>query len=271
MSQFRRRRHQVAGFILGLVPAATASAQGLPPVFPPSADPAAPPVASNGVGSPIFRPIPPVVLVPPEGAGPIWNKQPIDPIALEKLDSHPGFFHKKLHSWHWHRAQGRFYGYPEEFQPRPLGAALYENGKVMVANAAQARLVLFRYDFIEGTAELSPRGMDQLIKFSAQLAVSPYPLIIERTIGDPGLADARRFAVLAKLAQTPYPLMSDRVLVGVPIPNGMTGSDAQIIAGNGLSRTQNYGPVIPLLSNGVNSPSSVTGGGGGGNGNGNTP
>jgi hypothetical protein len=228
-------------------------------VFPAQGDPSSPPVAANEVGGPIVRPLPPVIVVPPEGVGPVWTQRPIDPVALQKLDK-PGFIQRKLDSWHWRRVQGRFYGYPEEFQPRPLGAALYEHGKIMVANGAAARLVLYRYDFIEGTAELSPRGIDQLVKFSAQMSVSPYPLIIERTIGEPSLAESRRYAVLAKLAGGPNPMTSDRVLVGVPIPNGMTGTDAQIIAGNGLQRTQGYGPPIPLLSNGVNSPGGVTSG-----------
>jgi hypothetical protein len=263
MTQFRRRRHQVAGFILGLVPAATASAQGLPPALPPSVDPSAPLAAVNEVPGPIVRPLPPMIQVPPQGVGPVWAQTPLDPVALEKLDK-PGFIRKKLQSWHWRRFQGKFYGYPEEFQPRPLGAALYENGKVMVANAAAARLVLYHYDFVEGTAKLTPRGEDQLIKFTAQLSVSPYPLIIQRTIDDPPLAEKRRYAVLAWLAQSPCPLTSDRVLVGVPTPYGLSGTDAQIIAGNGIQRTQSYGPPIPLLSNGVNSPSSVTSGGGSG-------
>jgi hypothetical protein len=263
MSQFRHRRQVVAGFILGLVPAATASAQGLPPALTPPVDPVPAPVAANDSGPMIARPFPPVIQVPPQGAGPIWSQPPIDPVALERLDQPPGFLRKKIHSWHWRRVQGRFYGYPEEFEPRPLGASLYEHGKIMAANGAQARLVLYRYDFIEGTSELSPRGIDQLVKYSAQMAVSPYPLIIERTIGDPTLAESRRYAVLARLAQSPTPMTSDRVLVGVPMPNGLSGTDAQIIAGNGLQRTQSYGPPIPLLSNGVNSPSGVTGGGGG--------
>jgi hypothetical protein len=270
MFQFRRRRHQVAGIILGLVPAATASAQGVPPVFPPGEPLATPVVAEVEVAGPIARPMPSVIQVPPQGVGPVWAQTPLDPVALEKLDK-PGFIQRKLQSWHWHRLQGKFYGYPEEFQPRPLGAALYENGKIMVANGAAARLVLYRYDFVEGTAQLSPRGLDQLIKFTAQLSVSPYPLIIERTTNDPGLAEKRRYAVLATLAKSPCPLTSDRVLVGIPVPNGLSGTDAQIIAGNGISRTQAYGPPIPLLSNGVNSPSSVTSGGSGGAGGGYVP
>jgi hypothetical protein len=261
MSLIRRRR-LFAGFILGLGSAASSSAQDLPPVFQPlPGGPAG--VQPGAVNSPSFiaRPMPPVMEVPPGGVGPIWAPAPLDPIALERHQA--GSVEKKARSWHWRRVQGKFWGYPEEFEPRPLGASLYEHGKIMVANGAAARLVLYQFDFIDGTSELSPRGVDQLAKFAVQLAASPFPLIVERT-PDLGLAERRRYAVLARLAGGPFPLPSDRVLVGVPTPNGMSGIDAHIIGSNSLTRTQQYGPPIPLQSNGVNSPSGVTGSGGNG-------
>jgi hypothetical protein len=271
MSLIRRRRW-VAGFILGLGPAASSSAQDLPPVFPPSSEP---PMAQAGPAQaeptqagpmppppPLVRPFPPVVQVPPGGVGPVWAPNPIDPVALERRHQ-PKFVEHKERSWHWRRLQGKLLGYPEEYEPRPLGASLYEHGNIMVARAAAARLVLYRYDFLDGTSELSPRGLDQLAKYTAQLAASPFPLIVERTPADPSLAERRRYAVLAKLATGPCPLPSDRVLVGVPAAHGMSGTDAYIIGNNALTRTLNYGPPIPLLSSGVNSPSGGAPGTGG--------
>jgi hypothetical protein len=167
---------------------------------------------------------------------------------------------KKSRSWLWRRYQGKFAGYPEEYAPRPLGAALYDQNRAMVANGAAAKLVLFDFDFEPGKAYLRPRGRDQLARMTAQLAASPYPLIIERTLDDPPLADARRAAVLAELAAGPLPISPDRVLIGMPRPYGMSGNDADIIYANGLNRTQQYGPAIPLNSNGVNSPGGVTNG-----------
>ena len=254
MSLIRRRR-LVAGLILGLGSAASSSAQDLPPVFP--AFPGEPPGAMASP-SPVVRPMPPVMDVPPGGIGPVWAHSPIDPIALERHQA--GRVEKKARSWHWRRVQGKFWGYPEEYEPRPLGASVYEHGKIMAANGMAARLVLFHYDFVEGTSELNPRGLDQLARFSAQLSASPFPLIVERTPDNPGLAESRRYAVLARMAIGPCPLPSDRVLVGVPAPVGMSGIDAHIIGSNSLSRTQQYGPPIPLQSNGVNSPSTVTSG-----------
>jgi hypothetical protein len=267
MSLIRHRRW-FAGLILGLGlgSAASSSAQTpLPPLpaLPPQVEPVRAQAGPNVALSPVYRPLPPIVEVPPEGVRPNWAPAPIDPVALERI-SHPPFAEKKERSWHWRRVQGRLLGYPEEYEPRPLGSSLYEHGKIMVANGAAARLVLYQYDFLDGTSELNQRGIDQLAKFTLQLAASPFPLMVERTPADPTLAERRRYAVLAKLAASPCPLPSDRVLVGVPIPNGMSGLDAYIIGNNSLSRTQNYGPAIPLQSSGVNSPSGVSSGGGGG-------
>jgi hypothetical protein len=257
MSQIGRRVW-LAGLILGLGPAELSTAQDLPPALPPVDPGSLPPLpAATGPAFPLLRPTPLVNQVPPGGASPIWRPSPPDPVTLERRDQPKHVEHKSL-SWKWRRLQGKIWGYPEEFEPRPLGAAMYEAGKIMTANAAQAGLVLHRFDFIEGTSELNARGGDQLAKHAAQLAVSPFPLIIERTPEDPALAESRRYAVLARLARGPSPVQSDRVLVGVPKAHGLSGSDAQVIAGNALGRTQQYGPPIPLNSNGVNSPSGVT-------------
>jgi hypothetical protein len=255
------RRRLLAGLILGfgLGPASISIAQDLPPALPP-VDPASLPPLPAAAAAPTFplvRPLPPVNQVPPRGALPIWRPATIDPVALERRDRPKHVEHKGL-SWHWRRLQGRLWGYPEEFEPRPLGSAMYEAGKIMTANAAEAGLVLHRFDFVEGTSELSQRGGDQLAKHAAQLAVSPFPLIVERTPENPALAESRRYAVLAALARGSCPVPSDRVLVGVPKAHGLSGTDAYVIAGNALGRTQQYGPPIPINSNGVNSPSGVT-------------
>ena len=252
-----RRPSRFAALLVLVAPAVPAAAQDLPEPLPadrPGTAARATPAAVPAPPSVI--PTPPVVLVPPDGPRPTWLPGMIDPLATAQHG--PKHVDKKLRSCHWRRLQAKFFGYPEEYAPRPLGAALYDHGRAMVAQGAAARLVLFRYDFVDGTSQLNDRGRDQLVKAAAQLAVSPYPLIIERTPDDPALADARRYAVLAALAGGPTPVPSGRVLVGLPSPNGLSGADAQIIGANALNRTQQYGPPIPINSNGVNSPTGVT-------------
>ena len=240
------RGNLMAG-LLGLTPWGVAAAQDLPEALPPL--PAEAPPAR-------VLALPPVILVPPGGITPTWGPGLIDPAAAP---GHPPKFREhKLRSWHWHKLQARFLGYPEEYHPRPLGASVYDHARVMVANGAAAGLCLYRYDFVEGTSRLSDRGVAQLAKAASQLAASPYPLLIEWTPEDPGLADARRLAVLQALAFGPVPVAPSRVLVGSPIPHGMSGIDAQIVGSNALDRVKDYGPPIPINSNGVNSPSGVT-------------
>ncbi len=220
------------------------------------------PSGSMGGAGPVYatppevRPTPAVTLVPPDGIRQTWFREADDPVAQARKG--PRNVEHKRRSAVWRRLQGRLYGYPEEFVPRPLGAALYDHTLMMTANAAAAKLTLYNFDFVPGSAELSPRGLDQLSKLVPQLLVSPYPLLIERTPDNPALASARREAIAVRLAQGPCPLPPERILVGVPIATGLRGVDAQIIAGNSLGRVQQYGPPIPIQSNGVNSPSGVT-------------
>ncbi|WP_435011132.1 hypothetical protein P12x_002430 [Tundrisphaera lichenicola] len=253
----KRRRRWFAGLILGLGPAAPAHSQDLPPGLPPLPEGMISEPRPASESSPILRPNPHVVQVPPGGFQPTWFPGPIDPIALERHQ--PKHVDFKRRSWCWRRLQGKWFGYPENFEPRPLGASLYDNGLAMVANGAAARMVLYRFDFLPNSAELSPRGLDQLAKIAPQLAASPFPLIVERTPDQPALAEARRMAIVARLAIAPTPISADRIFVGVPLPVGLSGPDSQVIAGNSLGRTQAYGPPIPINSNGVNSPSGVTG------------
>ena len=197
-----------------------------------------------------------VVDVPPEGFQFNHERPPLDPAATTRRG--PKFVAQKIRSWHWRKLQGRMLGYPEEFPPRALGASVHSFGRVMVANGAEARLTLFDYDFEPNSTQLSARGRDQLSRMAAQLAASPFPLIVERTSTNPGLAVARREAVLSELASASFPIDPDRVLVGAPLPFGMSGVNAQIVGANALNRAQQYGPPIPINANGVNSPSGVT-------------
>ena len=252
----------VAGLGMGIVAVGPARGQGMAPLPDPLPSLPAPTLEPAAGAGPAFpsppevRPTPTVTEVPPGGIRPTWFREPDDPVGLARRG--PKHVEHKRNSTIWRRLQARIYGYPEEFVPRPLGAAVSDHALAMTANAAAARLTLYGYDFVQGSAELSPRGQDQLAKLVPQMIASPYPLLIERTPGNPDLAAARREAVAIRLAQGPCPIPQERVLVGVPIATGLSGVNAQVIAGNALGRVQQYGPPIPLQSNGVNSPSTVT-------------
>ena len=244
-------RHILLGICVGVACSTTAIAQQLPDPLP-----ALPPGYLASPPSVIVSPAP-VIHVPPQGVQPTWYPPPIDPVAEAR--STPGHVRAKSRSWFWRRSQGKVLGYPEDFEARPLGAAVYDNFRVQVANGAAARLTLYDYDFVAGTGQLNPRGRIQLAKLTEQLASSPFPLIIQNTPTNPSLANVRRNSVLAELAAGPFPVPTDRVLVGLPASHGLSGFEAQILSSNMLNRTQQYGPPIPLFASGVNSPNGGTG------------
>lgn len=257
------RRGIAAGLLLAAL-APAARAQDAPVYIPPPAAPAMLPEAGDyeaataagvGIEPPILRPAPVVVEAADEVETRL-ERAPLDPVATSRRGPH--FVWKKIRSWHWRRVQGKLLGYPEEFKPRPMGSSVYAMGRTMASNGAEARLALYDYDFVPGSAELTERGRDQLAKAAAQLAVSPFPLVVERTPDAPSLAGERRIAVIEALAASAIPVDAGRVLVGQPAPFGMSGVNAQIVSANALNRTQQYGPPIPINANGVNSPSGVT-------------
>jgi hypothetical protein len=139
-----------------------------------------------------------------------------------------------------------FLGFREEFLSPPLGHYLYEHGKTMVANGDAARMVLYQYDFEEGCDRLNLRGHDQLVRISAMLPQNFFPIVVERTPCQPGLAEARRLMVLNELAHGAFPVPPERVVIGPALATGVSGREAEIIYLNLLGQTAGDGlPFLP--------------------------
>lgn len=136
--------------------------------------------------------------------------------------------------------QDCFLGYPSEFEPVPFGAALRANMTTMVANGEAARMVFYDYDFIPGTASLNHRGQEHLARIQQGLFKHNYPIIIE-WCGPPGLADARRLALLRDLSTGGVAVSPQRVVTGPPIAVGMSGLESEIVYRNLLMQTQSAG------------------------------
>jgi hypothetical protein len=137
--------------------------------------------------------------------------------------------------------QDCFLGYPENFRSPPLGYFLYRNFQTQVANADAARMVLYQYDFVDGSTALNLHGQDKLARIAALLPRNFAPVVIERLPCAPGLAEARRLAVLDELAHGPFPVPPERVVVGAPIATGLNGVDAALVYENLLIQTQRQG------------------------------
>jgi hypothetical protein len=114
----------------------------------------------------------------------------------------------------------------------------------MVGNGGAAQMVFYRYDFVDGQSRLNLRGRDKLLAVAARLPATFDPVIVERTPREPGLDQARRAAVLAALGGA-FPVPAERVVVGVPIANGLPGQDAVLINVNRLGAVANGGALGP--------------------------
>jgi hypothetical protein len=115
---------------------------------------------------------------------------------------------------------------------------LYQNFKVQVANGDAARMALYQYDFVEGGDALNFHGKDKLARIAAMLPTNFCPIVIERLPCTPALAEARRIVVLNELAHGSFPVPGERVVVGAPIPAGLSGREGEIIYQNLLDQTR---------------------------------
>jgi hypothetical protein len=143
-------------------------------------------------------------------------------------------------------AQACFLGFPEYFNAPPLGASIDAAYRTHVANGDAARMVLYQYDFDATGAHLTLRGRDRLAQIASMLPCNNFPIVIERTLCDPRLAEKRREFVLNELALGPFPVPPERVLIGPPLANGLSGKEAALIAANLLAQTAAKGPPVPI-------------------------
>jgi hypothetical protein len=137
-----------------------------------------------------------------------------------------------------HHLQECFLGFPEEFEAPPLGASVAAHYKTHVANGEAARMVLYHYDFVDGSELLNLRGRDKVAEIAGLLGHNFFPIVIERTPTCPQLAEARRVMLLNELAQCSFPIPPERVVIGPPIANGLRGVEAEVVYQNLIGQTQ---------------------------------
>lgn len=134
-------------------------------------------------------------------------------------------------------------GRPEEYDRLPLGESVYASMRVQMTNAEAAALVLYHYDFVEGSAALNPRGQERLCKIAALLPETFCPVIIEKTSCAPELDAIRRMTVYNELCQGAFPVPFERVVVGPAIARGLSGVEAEMVYRNLLTQTQSGGVI----------------------------
>jgi hypothetical protein len=96
---------------------------------------------------------------------------------------------------------------------------------VMKAKADPHRFMLYRTDFLPGTNRLSPQGAMRFNLMASRLPGWLGPVVVEGTPDEPGMAEARRQAVLATLASVGQPVIPERVIIGPSLYPGTLGTD----------------------------------------------
>lgn len=271
MRRTRRVGWKAAGLLLAATAAGPALAQGIPgqPILVPLPDDVPPgyprPVAAQPA-RPAVRQAPAAqpdvladveVLPPPRTpAPPPPPAPPPHPVAVTPAPAGPAcgpdgpagdgrWFWQRWRAERHAKCQAHMWGYPEEFEAPPLGQTIHAHFRTMVANGEAAAMVLYRYDFCDGSDVLNLRGRDQLTKIAAMLRGNGFPIIIERTPEAPALAEARRAAILNVLAHNAIALPPERVVIGPPIANGLSGEEAERLYQYHLNNQRTQATPIP--------------------------
>ena len=106
---------------------------------------------------------------------------------------------------------------------------------------APPRMVLYHYDFIDGTEQLNLKGREQLAKIADLLHQNDFPIVVERTAYNPGLDEARRLLVLNELTRNSVIVRPNASSWEAPLANGLRGVEGEIVHLNLTQLTQSLG------------------------------
>jgi hypothetical protein len=126
----------------------------------------------------------------------------------------------------WAVLQDNFVGYPSEFIEPPVGFYVHENYAMMRAKANIHRFTLYRSDFLDGTSRFSPNGASRFNIMAKRLRGWLGPVVIEWSPDQPGLAEARRTAIVSLLQGSGLNVIPERVVIGPSPYPGELGQDA---------------------------------------------
>lgn len=156
----------------------------------------------------------------------VWAQPPVPIPPSGPAPAAPGGAHPKTNREIRHQFwRDTFIGRPADFIEPPLGTYMRGHFSLMRAKADPHRFTLYRSDFLDGTAHLSPTGAARFNLMAARLSGWLGPIVVEWSPEEPGLADARRAAVVAALQGAGLPVVPERVVVGPSIYPGGLGED----------------------------------------------
>jgi hypothetical protein len=141
--------------------------------------------------------------------------------------------------WHYQakpHLQASHWGYPEFFEEMPLGSSVRAHQCAQIASGLENRLILYQYDFHDGSVFLNRQGQRRLRDLAAAYPHwSHHRLVIESTPDTPQLAIARRNHVMKLLHDQHVPA---RVEVDVPSVLPPSGDELILTNQNFLRQLQ---------------------------------
>jgi hypothetical protein len=155
-------------------------------------------------------------------------------------------------------------GEPKEWDAPPVGYFVYLANRTQVANGDAVRMMLYHYDFCDGSDQLNLAGRDKLARIAAMLPCNAFPVVVERTPEDVNLGERRRLVVANSLSQFPFPIPPERVMVGAPVVKGLGTLDWLPITENLIRETASYGAAYRVIGAGFASGGGTGAGAGGG-------
>ncbi len=110
----------------------------------------------------------------------------------------------------------------------PLGSTIRAHYEVMETNGEAGDFIIYRREFVDNTAELTPDGKDHVLEIAARMRSAPFPVIIERSENnsDPELDQLRRNLVVQILTDLGNPDADRRTIVGPAYGRPLTGMEA---------------------------------------------
>jgi hypothetical protein len=161
-------------------------------------------------------------------AATVWAQAPVPPTGPAPevaCEARGGPIRRAVH--HVGRVlQDNFIGYPQEFIEPPPGFTLNETFGTMKGKANVHRFTLYQSDFLDDSDRLSPVGAARFNLMATRLCGWLGPVVVEWSPDRPGLAEARRAAVVAALQGAGLPVIPERVVIGPSPYPGMLGTDA---------------------------------------------
>jgi hypothetical protein len=223
--------------LLQVPPAVTGPIEGAP------IPPPAPVVTGKGDESLV---IPPPSVPGVAGAMHVHESGPVAAPHAGAIHTHqPGPIARTFHHVGY-AIKDRMVGEHDRFAEPPLGWSVNRNFGAQQARAEIHRFTLYRTDFLSGSEQLNPGGLRRLGRMVSLLHCYNGPLLVEIDPNRPGLAEARRQAVLELAASHGTMLDPERLIVGGSPFLGGRGDLSEIYDGVLLDRSLRAPTTYPL-------------------------